>query len=239
MILEYLLQRADLWRGGAAPPVAGLPSGFAELDAQFPGAGWPVGALSEILIDRNGIGELQLLMPILARLTWRDRWVAFIAPPYIPYAPALARAGVNLAHVLVVHPRESNDALWATEQALRAGVCGAVLAWPGEMRYPDLRRLQLAAEASPGLAVLFRTPQAAREASPALLRLLLGTADGGLAVHIVKRRGAPLAHPVLLQQRVVAQPIAPFSIHSHDSSHAVDRDQPPAASAGNLRPAHA
>ena len=121
MSLEDLLQRADLWRGNAAPPVAGLPSGFAELDAQLPGGGWPVGALSEILIDRNGIGELQLLMPALARLTWADRWVTFIAPPYIPYAPALARAGVNLAHVLVVHSREASDALWATEQALRAG----------------------------------------------------------------------------------------------------------------------
>jgi hypothetical protein len=132
MSLEDLLQRADLWRGGAAPPVAGLPTGFAELDAQFPGAGWPAGALTEILTDRSGIGELQLLMPALARLTWEDRWLAFIAPPYIPYAPALRRAGVNLAHVLVVHPRESNDALWATGH-LRRGTC---LAGDGEHETP-------------------------------------------------------------------------------------------------------
>jgi len=201
MSLEDLLQRADLWRGGSAPPVAGLPSGFAQLDAQLPGAGWPVGALSEILIDRSGIGELQLLMPMLARLTRADRWAAFIAPPYIPYAPALRRAGMNLAHVLVVHPRESNDALWAIEQALRAGTCGAVLAWPAAADMKRLRRLQLAAETGNALGVLFRPGSVAAENSPAALRLKLEPVAGALAVHILKRRGGWPTGPVILEMR--------------------------------------
>jgi hypothetical protein len=201
MSLEDLLQRADLWRGGAAPPVAGLPTGFAELDAQFPGAGWPAGALTEILTDRSGIGELQLLMPALARLTWEDRWLAFIAPPYIPYAPALRRAGVNLAHVLVVHPRESNDALWATEQALRAGTCGAVLAWPATANMKRLRRLQLAAETGNALGVLFRPGSVAAENSPAAMRLKLDPAPRGLAVHILKRRGGWPTGPIILEMK--------------------------------------
>ena len=201
MSLEDLLQRADLWRGGSAPPVAGLPTGFAELDAHLPGGGWPIGALTEMLIDRNGIGELQLLMPLLARLTREDRWVAFIAPPYIPYAPALRRAGVNLAHVLVVHPRESNEALWATEQALRAGTCGAVLAWPATADMQRLRRLQLAAETGHALGVLFRPGRVAGESSPAALRLKLDPAPAGLAVHILKRRGGWPTGPVILEMQ--------------------------------------
>jgi hypothetical protein len=205
MSLEDLLQRADLWRGGSAPPVAGLPSGFAELDAQLPGGGWPVGALSEILSDRNGIGELKLLMPMLARLTREDRWLAFIAPPYIPYAPALARAGVNLAHVLVVHARDGSEALWATEQALRAGTCGAVLAWPATADMQRLRRLQLAAETGHALGVLFRPGRAAGDISPAALRLKLEPTTNGLAVHILKRRGGWPFGPVMLEvDRAVA-----------------------------------
>lgn len=201
MSLEDLLQRADLWRGGSAPPVSGLPSGFAALDALLPGAGWPIGALTEILTDRSGIGELQLLVPALARLTREDRWVAFIAPPYIPYAPALRRAGVNLAHVLVVHPRETKDMLWAVEQALRAGTCGAVLAWPALADMKRLRRLQLAAETGHALGVLFRPITLAAENSPAALRLRLEPATGALAVHILKRRGGWPTGPVILEMK--------------------------------------
>jgi hypothetical protein len=199
MSLEDLLQRADLWRGGAAPPVAGLPSGFPEFDAELPGGGWPAGALTEILADRAGIGELSLLLPALARLTKEDRWVALVAPPYIPFAPALLRAGVNLAHVLVIHPRDSKDVLWAVEQALRAGTCGAVLAWQTAADMKRLRRLQLAAEAGHALGVLFRSTETARESSPAALRLKLDPAARGLAVHILKRRGGWPTGPIILE----------------------------------------
>ncbi|MCG6873711.1 MAG: translesion DNA synthesis-associated protein ImuA [Betaproteobacteria bacterium] len=240
-LLHAILQRSDVRRGAELGRVAvpSVPSGFPALDAELPGGGWPASALTEILPRHEGIGELRLLGPALARLAGAGRCLAWIAPPYLPYAPALAAAGIDLARLLIVRTGSAKEALWATEQALRAGVCGAVLAWPGETRYPDLRRLQLAAEASSGLAVLFRAPQAARDASPAPLRLLLGTADGGLAVRIVKRRGTPLAQPVLLQQPVVARPATHFSTHPSDSSHAVDRDSPATAPAGDLRPAHA
>lgn len=218
MSLEDLLQRADLWRGGAAPAVAGLPSGFAALDALLPGAGWPIGALTEILTDRSGIGELQLLVPALVRLTREDRWVAFIAPPYIPYAPALRRAGVNLAHVLVVHPRESKDVLWAVEQALRAGTCGAVLAWPAMADMKRLRRLQLAAEAGNALGVLFRPGRVAGESSPAALRLRLEPVTQGLAVHILKRRGGWPTGPVILERK--------HALAMHTSARSPARDFP-------------
>jgi cell division inhibitor SulA len=137
MSLDTLLQRADVWRGGAMSPVPGVATGVPALDGLLP-TGFPQAALTEILVPREGIGELRMLLPLLARLSREDRWLAFIAPPHILYAPALARAGVNLARVLVVHPRSaqvrgphaSRDALWALETALQAGTCSAVLAWP-------------------------------------------------------------------------------------------------------------
>ncbi|MCZ7564178.1 MAG: translesion DNA synthesis-associated protein ImuA [Burkholderiales bacterium] len=171
-LLQAILQRTDVWRG-AAPGVAapGIASGFAALDAALPGGGWPTGCLVEILPRHEGIGELRLLGPALAGLARSGRCLAWIAPPHLPYAPALAAAGIDPQRLLVVRTRSPQETLWATEQALRSAACGAVLAWPAAPRYPDLRRLQIAAEKSSGLAVLFRAPHVADEASPAPLRL--------------------------------------------------------------------
>jgi hypothetical protein len=198
MSLEALLQRADIWRGDSTPAVSGLPTGFPELDERLAGGGWPAGALTEILIPRHGMGEVSLLLPALARLSRGDRWLAFIAPPYIPYAPALAAAGIDLARLLLVEPRTREDEAWATEQALRAG-SAAVLAWPRGIQGKMLRRLQLAAEAGGAWGVLFRSLQCASEPSPAALRLGLEAATCGVRASILKRRGGWPLGPIPLQ----------------------------------------
>lgn len=197
MNLSELLLRADVWRGGAAPPAAAEPTGFSALDALLPGGGWPVGALTEIVAPREGVGELRVLLPALARLSRGDRWIAFVAPPYIPYAPALAAAGVALARVLLVHPKRE-DQLWAVESSLRAGACAAVLAWIAEAEGAALRRLQLAAEAGGAIGMLYaRRPLGA---SIAALRLALApAAAGAVDVHILKRRGGWPVGPVRLE----------------------------------------
>lgn len=188
MSLEQLFQRAQLWRGGEIPAaIPGIATGHAGLDELLPG-GWPQGALTEILVSDAGIGALQLLVPALARISQRE-WVVMIAPPHIPYAPALAAAGVNLRHVLVLHAETERDRLWATEQALRAGCCGAVLVWPCLQDSKRLRRLQLAAEAGDSWGILFRPVAAAQQASPAALRLRLMPALTGPEVAVLKRRG--------------------------------------------------
>src|SRR5260370_743198 len=84
-----------------------------------------------------------------------DLWRAWSAPPHTPYAPALQAAGSDLAKLLFTKTRSPRETLWAIEQTLRSRACGAVLAWPDKTTYPELRRLQLAAEGNPGLAVLF------------------------------------------------------------------------------------
>ena len=56
---------------GAASGSAGAglaqPSGYAALDAALPGGGWPEAALVEVLLAADGLGELSLLLPTLAR----------------------------------------------------------------------------------------------------------------------------------------------------------------------------
>ena len=211
-----------LWRASDLARVAtpGVSSGFAQLDAALPGQGWPVGALTELLPAHEGIGELRVLGPALAHLSAKGERLAWIAPPHLPYAPALLAAGIDIANLVIVRmpergrdtpergrdtsrhgrdtSRHAQETLWATEQALASNACGAVLAWLPEAGFTLLRRLQLAAEAGRAMAILFRHPRMAGEATPAVLRIALDTLDGGLALRILKRRGAPLNQPVLL-----------------------------------------
>ncbi|MFO7190463.1 MAG: translesion DNA synthesis-associated protein ImuA [Pseudomonadota bacterium] len=211
--LAELLARSDIRRATDLARVArpSVPTGFACLDRELPGGGWPGGALTEILPAHEGIGELRLLGPALAALSRKGRHLAWIAPPYLPYAPALDAAGIDLAKLFIVRTRSLTDSLWAAEQCLASAACGAVLLWPQQLKYLELRRLQLAAEGTDALAFLFRPPGAAAEPSPAALRLGLETVDGGLAVRLLKRRGATLPHPILVDigpptARVTASP---------------------------------
>ena len=202
-----------VWRGGhldAAAP-EGIPSGHARLDMELPGGGWPRSALTEILHEGVGLGEVSLLFGALARVAKEGRAIAWINPPHLPYAPALASAGVALDACLVVRPATPEDALWSADQALRSGACGAALFWlPEKTDYAWLRRLQMAAEAGKALAVLFRPLSAATRASPAHLRVVVGSRAGHLAVTVPKRRGPPLLTPIVLRtpgrpvQRVAA-----------------------------------
>ena len=197
--LEDLTQHPGVWRGSelARPAAPGIPTGFAILDEQLPGHGWPVGTLTELLPAHEGIGELRLLGKALARIAASGRTLAWIAPPYLPYAPAFAASGIALERVIVVRTRDAQETLWATEQSLRANACGAVLAWLGDITdYAALRRLQLAAEDSTCAAFLFRTPDTSGATSPAALRLELEAASGGLSLRILKRRGKPLQQPI-------------------------------------------
>jgi hypothetical protein len=176
-----------------------VATGFAELDAVLPGGGWPVGAITELMPETQGIGELSLLMPALARLSRAGRYLAWIAPPCLPYPPALAQHGLVLERLLLVQAQDARTVLWAIEQALRCPAIGAVLAWPASLDDRSVRRLQLAAEAGGSCGLLYRPPAAARQSSPAALRLRLRSVAGCLQVEIQKARGgrthAVAVHP--------------------------------------------
>ncbi len=198
--LATVLSHPAVWRGAELGRVStpSVPSGYAELDAELPGGGWPTAALTEILPQHEGIGELRILGHALAKLAAEGRWLAWIAPPYLPYAPALQAAGIDLSRLLVIRTRSPRETLWAFEQTLRSQTCGAVLAWPEKIAYAELRRLQLAAEGGTTMAVLFRPLRCITEATPSALRLRLDTQGGVLAARILKRRGGVLGRSITL-----------------------------------------
>jgi cell division inhibitor SulA/protein ImuA len=205
----------QVWRADDLSPTgwAGIvSSGFPALDAELPGSGWPQGALTELLIDTHGLGELSLLLPALSHATRSGRPCVWTLPfesaagatdQPLPYAPALAAAGLDLDRSIFVQPATPRENLWALEQSLRMPHLGALIGWlpPGhaDADFRALRRLHLLASRYQALVFVLRSPQAATAPSPAALRLLLACHDGRLDVTLLKRRGRPLLEPITLQ----------------------------------------
>lgn len=195
--LQKLLQSSKIWKARTKTGTTeqqGLASGYPKLDQALPGGGWPRNALTEILLADYGIGELQLLMPALARLSTgveknTPGWIAWIAPPFQPYPPALSQWGMDISRVLMMHPEKNAEILWAADQALASGVFSAVLLWPISLGSRDCRRLQLAAEKGQSWGIVFRQLSAAGKISAAALRLQLIPGDRGTDIGILKSRG--------------------------------------------------
>ncbi|OIQ97636.1 cell division inhibitor SulA [mine drainage metagenome] len=200
--LGEVLARPDVWRGDclANAAIPAVASGFARLDAELPGGGWPRGTLTEILADGAGLGECSLLLPALIRMRQEGRWSLLVAPPHAPHGPAWSSAGIDLARLAVVSPTRPRDALWAAEQALASGALGAVLCWTAHADARQVRRLQVAVAGSEALAFLFRPGRARTESSAAALRLLLSAGSRGtLGVDLLKRRGPPCTRTLTLE----------------------------------------
>jgi hypothetical protein len=212
-----LQQNPAIWRGSEQARVAfpSIPTGFAALDRELPGGGWPRGVVAELLVERSGIGELSLFIPALAKLSREEGWLMLIAPPWIPYAPALAARDIRLSKLIVAETRSDRDTLWAAEQSLRAGNCPAVLAWPGAIDDRALRRLQLAAEEGGAFCAVFGTVARAATSSPAPLRLQVGSNQNRLSVRILKRRGSGFTPTLLLDVGHDRAPVPPTKILNH------------------------
>ncbi len=204
--LAELLHHPLLWRGDRLARVDdAVASGFASLDHELPGGGWPKAGLTELLVDAEGIGELSLLLPALKRLSQAGEWIALVAPPHIPYAPALAGRGVDPARVIVIEADEDKHRWWAAEQVLRANNAGALLFWPKTLADQRTRRLQLAAQEGDAPAFLFTSTARAAQPSPSPLRIRLSLSGNRLSLDIFKRRGGTLSAPLLLDVAAAAE----------------------------------
>ncbi len=198
----------SLWRASqlAHSSARCVDTGYPALSSQLPGGGWPTGTLIDLLLQQPGIGELRLLRPALAAAA--SRRIVLLQPPHTPQALALAALGLPPSQLVWIRSTRSADTLWAAEQVLRSGSCGALLMWQNHARSESLRRLHLAAQCGETLFFMFRPLASAQDASPSPLRLSLRPAAGGIDIGFVKRRGpqrdTPLFLPLtysLLQQR--------------------------------------
>jgi len=136
-----------------------------------------------------GCGELSLVLPALARLSQQDHWVTMVDPPWIPCPSALHGHGLVLDKLLLITTKNRRESLWACEQVVRGMPGGALLAWPDELSFAELRRLQIAANDTQQTIFLFRNETAAGTPSPAALRLQLTPDETDLRISVLKCRG--------------------------------------------------
>jgi protein ImuA len=235
-----------LWRGDAlgSHAASAISTGFARLNRELPGGGWPASALTELLWTQQGGGEFRLLGPALADLSRQGKSIILLAPPHLVFAPALAQAGIDIGQVLLVQSDRPADRLWAVEQILKSAQSGALLCWLPQARPEHLRRLQLAANNGDGLTFVFRPAAAQMEPSPAPLRLLCEAAPcGRIAVEVIKRRGPAASGPIILQpvlppvmERALNEGRAADSssaIFPAEPAHVMDRPLPASVAAGS------
>lgn len=203
-----------LWRGSQFGMRAGstVSTGFAALDAELPGKGWPTGALIELLTPHSGIGEMRLLRAAL-HATAGQQPVVLLQPPYRPNVACWSGWRFGTQRLLCLTPHRARDAYWAAEQILKNGSCAALLFWAHPIQNSVLKRLHLAAQSSQTLFFIFRPQSVQSEASPAVLRVMLSAEQSGaLTLSILKRRGPACGHLITL----ASPPSELFSTVTHD-----------------------
>lgn len=183
-----------------------LPTGHPALDRELPGGGWPVRALTEVLLPPGAGCEWRLLMPALRRLgeeaeTPGERRAARPCRPAVvmveapgesrrPCVAGLRRWDLDADRFIRIVPHSLQEALWACEQALQCPEVGALLAWLPQVRAAALRRLQAQAQRGRAGVFVFRPDAAARDSSPAPLRVRVAPrSPTSLGVRLLKRRG--------------------------------------------------
>ena len=236
---------ANVWRAGelGAACVQTIATGYDALSRVLPGGGWPCGAMTEVLQPQPGqhewglvapaIGALQALAPEPKPEGSLHKWVVLVGAPHCPFGPALGARQLNMQRLLNIHIEKNDNPamLWATREALQCADVTAVLAWLPDARSAHLRRLQIAAQMHNKLLFVFRPLQAQNESSPAPLRLRLAGVGVGvgmgapqalgaahnLQIDVFKRRGPPLAAPVLIDTRPAR--LAALLAASRERSH--------------------
>jgi protein ImuA len=151
------------------------------------------------------------------------------------YPPAAAAWGIDLERLIVVHPQNARDELWAAVQALRSPVVAALWASIERLDSRAFRRLQLAAEAGRTLGALVRPAAARGQPTWADVRLEIGplsvvrcirttdhgprTTDHGrrVQVRIVHCRGGRAGGLATLQIDDVARTVQLSSTHDAHS----------------------
>lgn len=226
--LHEVLQHPAIWRAADGVrqnecqqqrqnPIA---TGHKGLDKHLPDGGLPENSVVEILCPQWGCGEAELLSSALASLSQQSRWLVWVNPPWLPYAPALIQQNIQLNNTLVIQAKTDKDILWAMEQCLKSGACSVVQGWPKNPLPHQIRRLQAAAQNGNSLCLLMRPQSHLQQPSPAPLRLEMGSLQQRIQVRIVKCRGSWGSHWLYLQ------PTALTNSHQASSDQAI-QDQAP------------
>lgn len=176
-----------------------VATGVTGLDGLLPRGGFPCGEVSEVTGPEGG-GRMTVALLAAAAATRAGRIVAVVDAGGRLYPPAVAALGVELGRLCVVRPPAGERAAWAAEQLARSGCFQVVVFDPlHRVTATQAERLRRAA-ASGGAALLVigRAEIGGWAALPSSVRLGVRPEPGGLAVTVLRARGAAPGAMVLL-----------------------------------------
>lgn len=150
------------------PAAESIPVGIPAIDALLPDrGGLSRGGFHELVGDTGAISSL------LAALLGRQkaiRHVLWVTPSPDLYPGGLVQYGLSHHRLTIACTRQTDNRLWAMEEALKDLPGGAVVAEVEQADLTETRRLQLAAESSGSIGFLVRRD---RQPSAALTRWLV------------------------------------------------------------------
>jgi protein ImuA len=164
------------WEQAGRQPTNGrgiVCTGLPALDGLLPDRGLPSGTIIEWLGVGSGHGATTLALKVAGNLLQGDSTCFVIDERREFYPPGVARRVGFLDKVIVVHPANARDALWALEQSLRCSGVTVVVGWIDKVDDHAYRRLQLAAEAGGGIGLLLRSASYRPQPSWAGIRVLV------------------------------------------------------------------
>jgi hypothetical protein len=127
--LERLLERrfsGAAVHGATSAATSGWRTGISSVDRVLGPAGLPLGRVSELFGDRSS-GKTTLAYALLAACTRNGEIGAYVDPEGGLFAPAAAAAGIDLARLIVVRPRQADSLRRAVDALVRSGACGVVV----------------------------------------------------------------------------------------------------------------
>jgi protein ImuA len=184
-LIDRLRQQLVRWETSAVEEVAVFSCGAAAIDRLLPSGGLRHGMLLEWLnghVAAGGspaekkratgeppvstFGGTATLSLLGAREACREGGALVVIDRRQTFYPLAAAAwGIDLDRLIVVHPRNARDELWAAVQALRSPAVAAMWAAIDRLDSRAFRKLQLAAQAGRTLGVLVRPGRTREEPS--------------------------------------------------------------------------
>ena len=146
------LQKSILLMQGFTPPVSGAADsvGLGPIEAAFPNAVFPTGAIHEFLSSEpeQAAANGGFISGILNNLMQHGGLCLWISIRRTVFPPSLKVFGVEPDQLIFIDLKRERDVLWAMEEALKCKGLAAVIGELGEINFTQTRRLQLAAEHS-------------------------------------------------------------------------------------------
>ncbi|WP_164078390.1 translesion DNA synthesis-associated protein ImuA [Alteromonas facilis] len=187
-LITHLKNKQLLWQASqnSQSNVSKLSTGIASLDEALNG-GFPDHGVVRINSVMS-VGELRLCMPVIQARQADLRQLFFLSPPAEVNAEMLAEYDINLDSAFFIAPNETSDTLWACEQCLKSGVCHTAILWCNTLSLSQAKRLQVAAEQSHSLLIVFQyTAQV--QPLPISLSMRITRSQQLLHIDIDKQRG--------------------------------------------------